>query len=134
MTQFETVVAVAYTCHCKDHYLRNAYLQLQTQVCGDNVTPAAAKIRSGRQRRTDKLFSVKTAASSCSVGAKPRTTAHHWSPGDYRHRKRKCSTIFLERTRKDHRKSDQQWNSRKTSERRGGAQIGFRVRLDTILN
>ena len=37
-------------------------------------------------------------------------TSHHRSPGGQRRRQRKRSTIFLERTRKGHRQSDQHWN------------------------
>ena len=54
-------------------------------------------------------------------------------------RKRKRSTTFRERTRKDHRQSDQHWNSfngntRESSEREGGARMDFPERIDTILN
>ena len=46
---------------------------------------------------------------------------------------------FIERTRKGHRESDELWNRFKgnageTSERRGGAHMGFSERIDTILN
>ena len=56
-----------------------------------------------------------------------------------RHRKRKCSTIFLERTRKGHRQSNQHWNCskgnlRETPERRGATHMGLPERIDTILN
>ena len=45
----------------------------------------------------------------------------------------------LERTREGHRQSDEHWNRFKgnveeTSERLGGAHIGFSERIDTILN
>ena len=51
----------------------------------------------------------------------------------------KRSTIFLERTRKGHRQSNQHWNCFKgnigdTPERRCGAHMGFPERIDTILN
>ena len=62
-------------------------------------------------------------------------------PGGERRAKRKCETIFLERTTDDHRQSGEHWNSFKgnvggTSERRGGAHncVGFSERMDTILN
>ena len=47
--------------------------------------------------------------------------------------------IFLERTREDHRQSDEHWNLFKgnvgeTSERCGGARTGFSERIDSILN
>ena len=47
--------------------------------------------------------------------------------------------IFLEWTIKGHRQSDEHWNRfkgdiGKTSERRGGALMGFPERRDTILN
>ena len=56
-----------------------------------------------------------------------------------RRRKRKRSTIFLERTRKGHRQSDQHWNCFKGNigeipQRRGGALMGLPERIDTILN
>ena len=59
--------------------------------------------------------------------------------GGERRRKRKRSTIFLERTRKGHRQSDQHWNCFKgntgeTPEKRGGAHMGLPERVDTILN
>ena len=62
-------------------------------------------------------------------GTKPRTS-HHRSSGGERRGKRKRSTIFLERTREGHRQPDEHWNRFKgiiweTSERRGGAHVGF---------
>ena len=59
------------------------------------------------------------------AGAKPGTS-HHRSPGGERRGKRKCYTIFVERTREGHRLSDR-YRSRltgdvgETSERRGEA-------------
>ena len=46
---------------------------------------------------------------------------------------------FLERTREGHRQSEEHWNRFKgnvgeTSERRGGAHMGFFERIDAILN
>ena len=46
---------------------------------------------------------------------------------------------WLQRTREGHRQSDEHWNRFKgdageTSERRGGAHMGFSERRDTILN
>ena len=72
------------------------------------------------------------------TGTKPRTS-HYRSPGGESRAKRKRSTIFLERTRKGHRHSDEHWNRfrgnvGKTSERRGGARMGFSELVDTILN
>ena len=54
-------------------------------------------------------------------------------------RKRKRSTILLERKRKGHLQSDQHWNCfkdniRDTPERRGGAHMGLPEHIDTILN
>ena len=54
-------------------------------------------------------------------------------------RKRKLKTIFLERTGEGHRQSDKHWNCLKgnigkTSERRGGAHMGFSECIDTSLN
>ena len=51
--------------------------------------------------------------------------------------KRKHQTIFLERTREGHRQSDEHWNCfkgniRETSERQGGAHMGFSKCIDTI--
>ena len=43
------------------------------------------------------------------AGAKPRTS-HNRSPGGEGRGKRKCSTIFLQRTRKGRRQSDEDWN------------------------
>ena len=47
--------------------------------------------------------------------------------------------IFFERTREGHRQSDDYWNTFKsdggeTSERLGGAHMGFSEDIDTILN
>ena len=47
--------------------------------------------------------------------------------------------IFLERTRKGHRQSDEHWNRFKgnvgeTSERQCGTHVGFSERIDTVLN
>ena len=47
--------------------------------------------------------------------------------------------IFLERTSEGHRQSDEHWNRVKsniggTSERRGGARMGFSERIDNNLN
>ena len=47
--------------------------------------------------------------------------------------------IFLERMKDGRRRSDEHWNRFKgnvgeTSERRGGAHLGFSVRIDTILS
>ena len=62
-------------------------------------------------------------------GTKPRTP-HHRSA--WRREEAKV-------TREGHRQSDEQWNCfksnvGKTSERRGGAHMGFSDRIDTILN
>ena len=67
-------------------------------------------------------------------GIKPRTP-HHRSSGGPTRRKRRHSTIFLDRTRKGHRQSDEQWtcfkgNVEKTSERHGGALMGSYERID----
>ena len=52
---------------------------------------------------------------------------------------RESASFFLERTREGHRQSDKNWNRfngdvGETSERRGGAHMGFSERIDTILN
>ena len=52
--------------------------------------------------------------------------------------KRKHSTIFFERMRKDHLQLDEHWNCFKgntgeTSERRGKTYMGFSERMDTTL-
>ena len=65
------------------------------------------------------------------VGAKPRTS-HYWSPGGGRCRKRKCSMIVLERTRKGYGQSGKHWNCFKgnvgeTSERWDGAHELFQA-------
>ena len=49
------------------------------------------------------------------AGTKPRRTSHHRVPGGVR--RRKCWTIFLERTRKGHCQSDQGWNCFKGRQR-----------------
>ena len=72
------------------------------------------------------------------LGTKPRTS-HHRSPGGDRRGERKGYTIFLERTREGDPQSDEHWNRFKgdvgeTSERRGGAHMGFAEHIDTILN
>ena len=71
------------------------------------------------------------------AGSKPRTS-HCRSPGGERRGGKKRQTIFLERTREDYRQSDEHWNRskgyiEKTSERRGGAHMGFSECKD-ILN
>ena len=54
--------------------------------------------------------------------------------------KRKRPVIILERTKDGHRQPDEQWDCfqrqrfGETSERRGGALMGFTERIDTILN
>ena len=63
---------------------------------------------------------------------------HQWPWGE-RCWKRKCSMTFLGRMGKGHGWSDQLWNwfkdnTKETSERRGGAHIGFPLCVDTILN
>ena len=72
------------------------------------------------------------------VDAKPRTS-HHQSPGGEKCGKRNGWTIFLERTRTGHRESDQHLNCSKvnarepeTSERQGGAHMGFPERINAI--
>ena len=66
---------------------------------------------------------------------------NHQSPRGRRERRRKTkrSTIFLGRTRKGHRSSDQRRNSFKgnteeNSERRGRAHAGFPKHVNTLLN
>ena len=69
------------------------------------------------------------------VGTKSRTS-YHRSPGGERRRKRKCSIIFLERTRKGHHQNQNRFkgNVEESSERWGGARMGFSEHIDTILN
>ena len=72
------------------------------------------------------------------VGTQPNTS-HHQLPGGERCGKRKRHMIFLERTREGHRQSDEHWNRFKdnvgeTSERWGGAHVGFPKHTDTSLN
>ena len=63
------------------------------------------------------------------AGTKP-STSHRRPPGGERRGERKRSTIFLERTREGHRFKG---NVRETSERWGGAHMGFFERINTIL-
>ena len=54
-------------------------------------------------------------------------------------KKEALNDLFLERTREGHRQSDEHWNRFKgnvgeTSERRGGAHMGFSEHINTILN
>ena len=84
-----------------------------------------------------KIWSVEE-LETLTARTKPRTS-HHRLPGGERRGKRKRYTIFLERTREGHRQSDKHWNCFKgnvggTSERGGGAHMGFSERMDTILN
>ena len=69
------------------------------------------------------------------AGTKPGTS-HHRSPGAERRGKRKRYTIFLERTREGHHQSDEHFKGEvgETSERRGGAHMGFSKRTNTILS
>jgi len=65
--------------------------------------------------------------------------SHQKLSGGEKHEKRKCLMIFLERTREGHQQSDEHWNhfkgnARETSERWGGAHMGFFECIDTILN
>ena len=62
-----------------------------------------------RQLASQKILSVEE-LETLPVDTKPKTS-HHRSPWEERRRKRKRSTIFLERTRKGHhRQWDQHWN------------------------
>ena len=59
--------------------------------------------------------------------------------GRERRENRKLWTLILERTREGHHQSDEHWNSSKgnvveTSERRGGAHMGFSEGINTLLN
>ena len=77
-----------------------------------------------------------TITAICTSDEKP---SHRQSPGGERRGKRKCPTVFPERTRKGHRRSREHWNClkgnvRERSGRRGGAHMGFSDRVDTILN
>ena len=72
------------------------------------------------------------------AGARPKKPPDLSSGGE-RHRKRKCSTVFLEWTRNSHCQSDEDWNCfngniSKMYERWGGAHMGFSQCIDTILN
>ena len=66
-------------------------------------------------------------------------TSHHRSTGEEGRGKRQCLTVFLERKREGHRQTDKHWNCFKgsvweTSERQGGAHMGFPACIDIILN
>ena len=55
------------------------------------------------------------------------------------HKQQKCSTTFIQRTKKGHRQSDQHWiffkgNTLAISERKVWAHVGLPGRIDTILN
>ena len=70
------------------------------------------------------------------VSTRPRTS-HPGSSGEERRGKRKRSTVFLKRTRGDqsHKHRDCfKSNVGETSERHGGAYMGFSERIGTILN
>ena len=100
----------------------------------------------GKSNHHRRLASRKTSSveelETLHAATKTRTPSHHRSPGGgERRRKGKRSTIFLERMRKGHRLATSptlelcfKGNIRETSERRGGAHMGFLERIDTILN
>ena len=98
---------------------------------------SCAQLTQLRQEGFEKSF-FRYKTMEAKAGTKLRTS-HHRSSGGERHRKRKRSTISLERTRKGHRQSDQYCNYFKgniggTPERRGGAHKGLPERINTILN
>ena len=107
-----------------------------TSNCLEDISPATVWKISHQQ------LSGRYLTSNCLEDISPAIVwriSHQQLSGGEKHEKRKFLMIFLERTREGHQQSDEHWNhfkgnARETSERWGGAHMGFFECIDTILN